>query len=287
MLFRRYRTAATQSAGTRTCSAPTPRAAVTTLPSATLSCVQPASETPMYRRVLLDWGSATRGARRDHNEDSFCTAAPVFVVADGMGGHAAGELASSAVAASMATLGGCSEVTDAEIGRCITEARNRIGHVSFVGGKPPGSTLSGVIVTEGANPCWTVLNIGDSRTYLLDGEALTQLTNDHSVAQELVDQGAISVSDARNHRFAHVLTRSITHDEVHLLDVNQIPLHRGDRILVCSDGVSGPLDNDVLADLLRSHADPRDAATAVIAAVVNAGGVDDATAVVIDALNIV
>jgi serine/threonine protein phosphatase PrpC len=288
MLFRRHRTAVTVPAGaaSRTCPAATPRTSTATLPSAVLTCTQPATEKPAPKRVVLDWGSASRGAHRDHNEDSFCTAAPIFVVADGIGGHAAGELASSAVVASLATLSGRDEITDAQIGACITEARKRIGQLDTGEGKPPGSTLTGVVVTEGENPCWTVLNIGDSRTYLLDADSLTQLTADHSIAQELVDHGAISVPDARSHRYAHVLTRAILHAEAHPLDVSQIPLHRGDRILVCSDGVSGPLDNDVLADLLCLHADPREAAVAIVAAVVDAGGTDDATALVIDAVDV-
>jgi PPM family protein phosphatase len=288
MLFRRHRTAATLPAGAASwaCTAPAPRTSTATWSSASLACAQPATEMPVTKRVLLDWGSTSRGAHRDHNEDSFCTAAPVFVVADGVGGHAAGEFASSAVAASLATLSGHNNVTDADIGACITEARNRIGQLDSGEGKPPGSTLTGVIVSEGANPYWTVLNIGDSRTYLLDAESLTQLTTDHSVAQELVDRGAISVQEARSHRYAHVLTRAILHAEAHPLDVSEIPLHRGDRILVCSDGVSGPLDNDMLADLLCLHADPRDAAVAIVAAAMDAGGTDDATALVIDAVDL-
>lgn len=288
MLFRRHRTAATLLAETsaRTCTAAAPRTSNVTLPSGSLPCTQPATPTPVTKRVQLDWGSATRGAREDHNEDSFCTAAPVFVVADGMGGHAAGELASSAVVTSLAVLSGRNDITDAQIGGCIAEARKWIGQLDAGTGRPPGSTLTGVLVREGENPYWTVLNIGDSRTYLLDTESLTQLTTDHSVAQELVDQGAISLQDARGHRYAHVLTRAILHAEAHPLDVSEIPLHLGDRILVCSDGVSGPLDNDTLADLLRVHADPREAAEAIIAAVVSAGGTDDATALVIDAVDV-
>jgi serine/threonine protein phosphatase PrpC len=288
MLFRRHRTVATLPAGaaSRTCPAATPRTSSATLPSATLTCNQPATARPAPKRVVLDWGSASRGAHRDHNEDSFCTAAPVFVVADGIGGHSGGELASSAVVASLATLGGRSDITEAEIGACITEARTWIGRLDATEGKPPGSTLTGVIVTEGENPCWTVLNIGDSRTYLLDAESLTQLTTDHSVAQELVDHGTISLQDAHSHRYAHVLTRAILHADAHPLDMTEIPLHRGDRILVCSDGVSGPLNNDVLANLLCLHADPREAAVAIVAAVVDAGGADDATALVIDAVDV-
>lgn len=271
------------------------KSATATLPAAVparnctaVGGVRPATTTPARKRVVLDWGSASRGARRgDHNEDSFCTAAPVFVVADGMGGHAAGELASSAVAASMATLGGRSEVTDSDIGACITEARNRIGHIAAEEGNPAGSTLTGVIVTESESPCWTVLNIGDSRTYLLDSGALIQLTTDHSVAQELVDDGAVSLQDAHSHRHAHVLTRALLHTQAYPLDVSEIPLHRGDRVLVCSDGVSGTLDNDALTELLRSSADPRDAAVAIVAAVLDAGGTDDATALVIDAVEVV
>lgn len=283
MLFRRHRAAATVAVGTadRACPAGTARTSSATLPSTSLPCAA-----PVPKHVQLNWGSASRGAHADHNEDSFCTAAPIFVVADGMGGHAAGELASSAVITSLATLSGQEQITDAQIGACITKARKWIGQLDAGLGKSPGATLTGVVVTEGENPCWRVLNIGDSRTYLLDAESLTQLTTDHSVTQELVDQGAISLQETHTHQYAHVLTRAILHDEVHPLDINEIPLHRGDRILVCSDGVSGPLDNDMLADLLSLHADPHEAAEAIIAAAVAAGGTDDATALVIDAVDV-
>ncbi|MDR3660186.1 MAG: serine/threonine-protein phosphatase [Mycobacterium sp.] len=296
MLFRRRdRSTSTARVGTverapRACTASVPLSAATAAPSAAFNCNRTTSEaeTPTRKRVVFDWGSATHGGhRRDHNEDSFYATAPVFVVADSMGGHAAGELASRAVVQSLATLGGRTDVTDADLRRCITQARNEIGRIECGDGKPPGSTLTGVVVSEREDPCWTVLNIGDSRTYLLDDDALTQLTTDHSVAQELVDNGAISPQAARTNRFAHVLTRAVLHAEAHPLDVNEIPLHRGDRILVCSDGVCGPLDNDRLAALLRAHASPTQAAQAIVDAVVAAGGTDDATALVIDATEVV
>jgi serine/threonine protein phosphatase PrpC len=236
--------------------------------------------------VAVTWGAVSRrGAARADNQDNYLALPPVFAVADGMGGHAAGDVASRCVVDALCALAEPNEVTAATFGACLAEARAAIARIHFDSGAPPGSTLSGAIVTRDRDgrACWMVVNIGDSRTYRWDGRRLAQLTVDHTVAQELVQYGALPASATRSTPFGHLLTRAVMADIEHQPDIGLFPLAARDRILVCSDGLTGQLDEATIAHVLRSAADPPQAATELVDRVTEAAGQDDATALVVDA----
>lgn len=236
-------------------------------------------------RVTLRWGVATRvGAARDHNEDSYCAVSPVFVVADGMGGHAGGELASHHVVESLLALTQGVRVSPEMFEDCLAEARWRIAQIPTHERRRPGSTLSGVIITHGEDdaPCWMVVNVGDSRTYRLDRGGLRQVSVDHSLEQELINLGIVRSSAAHALPYGNRLTRAVLGEVDHPADVWQLPMEPCDRILVCSDGISKALDDESIAHVLRAASDPLDAASELV----DAGGDDDATALVVDAVTV-
>ena len=239
--------------------------------------------------ATLDWGVATRiGATHRHNEDAYGTQAPAFVVADGIGGHAFGELASREAVDALSALGGNAHTNLALLMDCLADARARIGRLPTEGGPPPGTTLSGVIVTHAENeaPCWMVVNVGDSRTYRLIPDGLQQLTTDHCIAQALINRDAARFAAARSWRYGNALTRAIVADTDHRPDISLLPMRRGDRILACSDGLTRELDDRSIAGVLRALSDPLAAADVLVNAAGHAGAHDDVTALVIDAVAI-
>lgn len=235
--------------------------------------------------ATIAWGAATHvGAVRENNQDAYCAVGPVFVVADGVGGHAAGDVAAREAVQALLPLADHGQVTDETLKACLADARARIGRIPVEHGRPPGTTLSGVIVTQVDDvPSWMVINIGDSRTYRLDSQGLCQLTIDHSVVQELVDAGAIASSEARSHPCRNVLTRALVAEIRHPADLWLLPINAADRILVCSDGLTNELDDEFIASVLRAIRDPQAAANQLVSAAVDAGGRDNVTALVIDA----
>ncbi|HZA12269.1 protein phosphatase 2C domain-containing protein [Mycobacterium sp.] len=239
--------------------------------------------------AVLDWGTASHvGSARRHNQDSSAAEPPVFMVADGMGGHAAGDLASRAVVDALLTLAGRADVTRQTMAGCLTDARARMARIPVRDRRSPGSTVSGVIVTGGddAAPSWLVVNVGDSRTYRWDCGGLRQLTVDHSVAQGLIDSGTVTPSAARGAPMGNVLTRAVQAHADCQPDTRMLPIRPGDRILVCSDGLTRELDEATIGRVLAAHVDPQAVADALVGAVVTRGGQDDATAVVVDAIEL-
>jgi protein phosphatase len=235
--------------------------------------------------LRLDWGFATRaGTSGRPNQDAHGAAPPVFVVADGMGGHSAGELASRAAIEAMSELAGPGPVTVDMLKDCLADARARIARIPTSPGKPPGTTLSGVIVTEldGA-PSWWVVNIGDSRTYLLDTDGVQQLTVDHSMVRELIRAGVITQSSASSHPMRHLITRALLAEVHHPADIWLRPIRAGDRLLVCTDGLTKAVDDTAIAEVLRASADPRTAAAELVRVAVDADHHDDVTALIVDA----
>jgi protein phosphatase len=135
-----------------------------------------------------------------------------------------------------------------------------------------------------AVPSWMVVNIGDSRTYLMNPDGFRQVSIDHSIVRELIDAGAVDPSAARSHPFRNILTRTLSAGVDHPADVWLLPMIAGDRLLVCSDGLTGEVDDGSIARVLRAIPDPREAANELVKAAIDAGGHDDVTALVIDAV---
>jgi len=246
---------------------------------------------PDGRRLVLGWASATdRGLRRDHNEDSVLAAAPYFAVADGMGGHAAGDVASDAVIRRLAeeqarAEGGFADPEGVEpaLDRAVDDIREETGELEL----HAGTTVTGACLTiVSGRPYWAVFNVGDSRVYQLRGDVLEQVTVDHSVVQEMVDAGRITRAQADRHPDGNIITRAVGVGDTAEADYWLLPVTARLRLLVCSDGLTKELpDADIRGHLL--HAD--DAATAVQRLVRGAlanGGRDNVTAVVVDVLRI-
>ncbi|MBT2530719.1 serine/threonine-protein phosphatase [Arthrobacter sp. ISL-48] len=253
---------------------------------------QPASISPAAGHepgLSLSYGYGTdRGLRRELNEDSFIASDPVFAVADGMGGHEAGEIASGmcvrALAAMPQVATGERNVTAAVLQQYLVRADSSIRQAT---GARAGTTLAGAVVVEQMGmPYWLVMNIGDSRTYLLSQGELVQVSVDHSEVQELVDAGEIRPEEAAVHPRRHVVTRALgTGDETEA-DYWLLPVQEGDRILVCSDGLNAELTDEHMFRILSTVLDPQEAVDALIQAALRNGGRDNVTVIVVDARNV-
>lgn len=226
------------------------------------------------------WGARTdRGRVRELNEDAFLTEPPVFLVADGMGGYQAGETASAAVVDQFADTGS-DDVTPEWITACLTKANARIR-----GGAGGGTTAAGAaLVDRDGQPYWLVFNIGDSRVYLSSGQEVRQISVDHSVVQELVDAGRLSPARARSHPERHIVTKAVGTLEDPRPDFWLVPRELGDRLLLCSDGVTSELDDDAIADTLRRPEPAQEVAEELTVRALRAGGRDNITCIVIDML---
>ena len=224
------------------------------------------------------------GRVRPHNEDAALAEGEVFLVADGMGGHAAGEVASGIVIDAMRELVGSSPSREGVISQLL-EANRRIleSAARHEERRGMGTTATGVVrVRDGDHEEWVVVNVGDSRTYHLQGGELMQVTVDHSEVQELTEAGVITAEEARVHPARNIVTRSLGTQHAHLADSWVLPLLPGERFVLCSDGLTGEVEDADIRDILQEHPDPQAAADALVRAAVEAGGRDNVTVVVVD-----
>ncbi|MFV0251877.1 MAG: PP2C family protein-serine/threonine phosphatase [Beutenbergiaceae bacterium] len=222
------------------------------------------------------------GAVRTNNEDSALASSHMLVLADGMGGHAAGEVASTVAARVFA------EITDdptADIRTQLTDAgRATRAALEQMSAADPlldsmGTTLLAVVSRNGTV---TVGHIGDSRVYALRGSALYQVTTDHTHVQRLIDTGQLTVEQARTHPYRAMLLRSLDdQSDGPDLDVISVELEPDDRLLLCSDGLSDYLLPEQIGEMLACM-DPGDAADALVAAALAVGTRDNVTVIVAD-----
>ena len=240
-------------------------------------------------RVTLAWGRATdTGRRRTHNEDSLVADAPIFAVADGMGGHAAGDVASDAVVTRLAELSGGEAVEVETIVLALEAATEDISHAIDERDLGVGTTVTGAALTASAGePQWLVFNVGDSRVYLFDHNVLTRITVDHSVVQELVTAGLISAADAEHHPDSNVVTRAVGFNTEPAPDFWSIPVAKGSRLLLCSDGLTREGSELRLRLHLAADLSARETALALIDAAIAEGGRDNITAIVVDVIDVV
>lgn len=231
-------------------------------------------------------GAATDvGAKRTLNEDSFLASAPVFAVADGMGGHDAGEVASAMAVSAFARLTGRPFASVDEARESFETARRGVDELSGDREKGAGTTFAGLLVSEvdGAG-YWLAINLGDSRIYRLAGDEFEQISVDHSVVQELVDSGRITPEQARNDNRRNVITRAMGAGSVAEADYWMLPASAGDRFLLCTDGLSNEVGDERLHAILGETAQAGQAARLLVREALEAGGHDNITAVVVDAL---
>jgi serine/threonine protein phosphatase PrpC len=239
------------------------------------------------RGFVLDWaGRSDIGRKRSVNEDSVLVGPPVFAVADGMGGHAAGDKASAAVVERLAALGADAEHGYLELGRlddALSAAADDIDRFSAHIPIGAGTTVTGaVLALKDGEPHFAVFNIGDSRVYrLADGE-FRRVTRDHSVVQELVDAGLIHADDAEDHPESNVITRAVGFRDDPKPDVWMLPVEPGMRLLLCSDGLTKELDDARIRSVLTGGGSAAETADVLMDAALAAGGRDNVTVVVID-----
>jgi protein phosphatase len=238
--------------------------------------------------VSVAWGAATDvGRRRSLNEDSYLAAPPLFLVADGMGGHQAGEVASATVIEEFARLAGRASLSIAEVQTALRAARHAVETLPDGGGAGAGTTLAGVAIADvDGEGYWLAVNLGDSRTYRLSEGVLEQISVDHSVVQELIDAGQLDAASAARDSRRNVITRAIGAGSDSEADFWMLPAETGDRVLVCSDGLPTEVDDALIDTILREEHHPQAAAERLVREAVAAGGRDNVTVVVVDALSV-
>lgn len=223
------------------------------------------------------------GLLREGNEDSGYASPRLLAVADGMGGAAAGEVASSVAIAAFARLDDDEPTGDllSLLGEALNQAQDQLS--ALVDAEPRlrgmGTTLTTVLYSGNR---MGLLHVGDSRGYLLRAGRLERITRDHTLVQSLIDAGRLSESEAQSHPQRSVITRTL--DGAHSVepDLSVREVRAGDRILLCSDGLSGVVSHDTLADTLIEHEDPGAAAEALVGLALRGGGPDNVTCVVAD-----
>lgn len=244
--------------------------------------------------MLIRWGALSdTGVLRVQNEDSMLAQEGLFVVADGMGGHNAGEVA-SAMATSMLKSAHANGITDAkELGDLIKEINVQIFQSAAAKTEQSGmgTTLTALAITpsdqtlgENSVATATVANIGDSRTYLLRNGEFRQVSVDHSYVQELVSDGLITREEARTHARRNIVTRALGIEPVVGVDTWTLPLIAGDRYVLCSDGLVDEVTDADIATCLKRITDPQKTADELVAMANTNGGRDNITVIVVDVL---
>lgn len=242
----------------------------------------------VQKTVTLAWAAITdTGHRRQINEDSLVAEIPVFAVADGMGGHSAGDVASAAVVTRLAELAGTDYVEAEAINDALSRSVVDMASGEGVTDLGTGTTVTGAaLAVVSGEPQWIVFNIGDSRVYQLTSGVLEQVTTDHSVVQELVDAGRITRDEADVHPHGNIVTRAVGFHEPPVPDYRICPLQAGMRLLICSDGLTKELTAYGIRHFLISNPRADDAARALLEAALDNGGRDNVTVIVLDVITV-
>ncbi len=242
--------------------------------------------------LTLDWRIASDiGLVRSSNQDSGYASATLLAVADGMGGAAAGDMASSVAIDALAALDThnredsrlTGDEMTAALGRCLIETNATLDRLiaydkAYDG---MGTTATVIMFADDQIGC---AHIGDSRAYRLRNGTLERLTHDHSWVQSLVDEGKITAEEAAHHPHRSLLLRVLNGQQVHHPDFSLLDVEDGDRLLLCSDGLCGLVDDTDLATLLENHS-LDELPDALIAAAHRAGGNDNITVIVADVVH--
>lgn len=232
----------------------------------------------------LAWAAVTdTGRRREVNQDAVFASYPLFVVADGMGGHVGGEIASASTIDRLKAMAEAGVVNPKAIEKALTRAVKDIASHPEATDDGTGTTLTGVYLdTSGETAHWVTLNIGDSRVYLVREGTIIQITTDHSVVQELIASGRLSPEEAENHPYGNVITRAVGPSEGVTPDYVRLEVAEGDRFVICSDGLTKELTDYGIRHFLDENPDPAAAVTAMLDAALENGGRDNITIIVLD-----
>lgn len=235
--------------------------------------------------LTISAGFATDVGRvRAVNEDAYCVRPRLYAVADGMGGHVAGDRASQIAVQTLTELADAPSFDLADVHRSLAVASQTMIEESRSLGsrRGMGTTVAGIaVVTDGGTDQWGVFNIGDSRVYQFIDGSLTQISVDHSEVQEMIASGKLDPAAAALYPRRNVVTRSLGVQGVESADTWLLPMAPGQVFLICSDGLTGELTDAAIATHLASSASPTEVADRLVADAVAAGGNDNVTAVVL------
>ncbi len=227
-------------------------------------------------------GAATDvGKVRTRNEDSYLVDAPLYVVADGMGGHRGGDVASQLTVETLRDARPEWGPPGGELMEAVRNA-NRVVYDRSAADRDLRGMGTTVTALQIAGDAGRIVHVGDSRAYLLRDGSLQQLTQDHTLVQQMVDEGQLDADDAERHPARHIMTRALGVEPQVQIDELTLDLHTGDRLLLCSDGLSGMLTSDDIRALLGRDSDAQETAEALVALAVERGGEDNVTVVVVD-----
>ncbi len=236
--------------------------------------------------VLRYSARSDRGLVRQNNQDAVYAGPRLLALADGMGGHAAGEVASSLVISALAPLDEDDPGDDllAELREATVEGNSAI--TRHVADAPDlegmGTTLTAILF---AGSRLGLVHIGDSRAYQLRDGAMSQITKDDTFVQSLIDEGRITEEEAQTHPQRSLLLRAITGQDIDP-SLTMREARPGDRYLLCSDGLSGVVSDETLAETLATYRDPRECADRLIELALRGGGPDNITCIVADVVDI-
>ena len=225
------------------------------------------------------------GLKRKHNEDAVLALPAVYVVADGMGGYEAGDEASAAVVDAFREVAtGREALTLGEVTRALELADAGVAAIASRTTRGAGSTVAGaaLVILEDV-PHWLVFNVGDSRVYRHAAEVLEQITVDHSLGQELFASGRITAHELDVFKGRNVITRAIGASDA-AADSWSMPVRNGERLLLCSDGLTSEVDDETIRAVLSREDEPAATAAELVEAANRAGGKDNITVIVIDVL---
>ncbi len=224
------------------------------------------------------------GRWRQVNEDSGYLGRLVWVVADGMGGHAAGDVASGLAIEAVRQLDQQPTISIADLHALVATASQQI---RAYGDQHPdahglGTTIAGLALVDVGEPGWAVFNVGDSRVYRFAQGRLERASVDHTEVELLVRGGVITPDQARRHPARNVVTQSLGSGQQPVAAVRVLPVTPGERFVICSDGLTGEITDEELSEILAATDDPQEAADTLVRSAVEAGGHDNITVVVAD-----
>ncbi|HEX5902165.1 MAG TPA: Stp1/IreP family PP2C-type Ser/Thr phosphatase, partial [Actinomycetota bacterium] len=218
------------------------------------------------------------GQVREGNEDSYLVIAPLYAVADGMGGHRGGEVASNLALETVQTLfeqgSGTLAQQVEQANRAVFDRSQKDRSVSGM-----GTTLTAALIDGGRVH---LAHVGDSRAYLFRAGELSLLTEDHTLVHKMVVEGEITEEEAETHPHRSILTRALGVDAAVQVDESDVEVAGGDRILLCSDGLTGMVSDEQIREILGRNPDPQPAVDELVKEANRAGGIDNITAVILD-----
>ncbi|HUQ63212.1 MAG TPA: Stp1/IreP family PP2C-type Ser/Thr phosphatase [Acidimicrobiales bacterium] len=237
--------------------------------------------------TTLEGGGATDVGRvRKMNEDYLLVSDALYAVADGVGGHQAGEVASQTAIETLAEE--FNDPTTDGLVTAIKAANEAVWRLAQDNAerRGMGTTITAVaLVEDDAEEHLAIVNVGDSRAYLFRSSELAQISEDHSLVEELVRKGQLTHEEAQVHPQRSIITRALGMEPEIEVDYWQLVAYRGDRILLCSDGLTNEVSDDRIASTLRQIRDPKEAARDLVRQARDHGGNDNITVVIVDVVD--